>query len=276
MGHLPTLFSFPLNIAEIAEAYEVLVDPKYRAIYDRYGEAGLKGKAPPGSGPLPVFTPSNPTHVYEQFFGTANPHAVSLIPDKEQLENPPPSLVDSMPPPPTTRPLEITLEELYTGTSKKVSIPRTVMGKDGNPHAQTERILTVPIKRGWESGTQLAFKGEGDSGGTLVLILQEIKHPLFEREGNTLYFQANITLEQALTGCTVEIRTLDGRLLRIPVNDIVDPHYTKVVKGEGMPDPATGTPGDLVLKFDLKFPKRLTDKQKQLLKEAFAAGPKTQ
>eukprot|EP00184_Porphyridium_aerugineum_P000921 CAMPEP_0184701350 /NCGR_PEP_ID=MMETSP0313-20130426/19469_1 /TAXON_ID=2792 /ORGANISM="Porphyridium aerugineum, Strain SAG 1380-2" /LENGTH=139 /DNA_ID=CAMNT_0027161381 /DNA_START=174 /DNA_END=589 /DNA_ORIENTATION=- len=35
---------------EMAHAYEVLMDPEKRQIYDHYGEEGLKGAPPPGSG----------------------------------------------------------------------------------------------------------------------------------------------------------------------------------------------------------------------------------
>jgi DnaJ-class molecular chaperone with C-terminal Zn finger domain len=85
-------------------------------------------------------------------------------------------------------------------------------------------------------------------------------------------YTAHITLEQALIGCTVELKTLDGRLLRIPINDIVCPGYTKTVPKEGIPDFSTGaSSGDLIIEFDVQFPKKLSDTQKNLI--TLSIGP---
>jgi hypothetical protein len=54
----------------------------------------------------------------------------------------------------------------------------------------------------------------------LVYILREREHALFQRQGDDLIYKAKIPLGQALVGCAVEVATLDGRLLTIPINDI--------------------------------------------------------
>ncbi|XP_065514675.1 dnaJ homolog subfamily B member 13 isoform X2 [Caloenas nicobarica] len=82
-------------------------------------------------------------------------------------------------------------------------------------------------------------------------------------------FVATVPLGKALTGCAVPVKTLDGRLLNIPINDIVDPKYCKVVPGEGMPLPHDPRrKGDLLIYFDICFPKKLTPDQKMLLRSA--------
>mmetsp|Transcript_33791 Transcript_33791/g.46795 ORF Transcript_33791/g.46795 Transcript_33791/m.46795 type:complete len:448 (-) Transcript_33791:317-1660(-) len=55
---------------EISNAYEVLSDDQKRSIYDRYGEAGLKGASgfPGGGGSPGDFT--NPFDLFETFFGS--------------------------------------------------------------------------------------------------------------------------------------------------------------------------------------------------------------
>jgi DnaJ-class molecular chaperone len=54
----------------------------------------------------------------------------------------------------------------------------------------------------------------------LVYILKEKEHDLFKRDGDNLCYKAKIPLGKALVGCSVEVPTLDGRLLAIPLNDI--------------------------------------------------------
>ena len=54
----------------------------------------------------------------------------------------------------------------------------------------------------------------------LVYVLKEKKHNLFKHENDDLIYNAKIPLGKALIGCFVELSTLDGRLLSVPINDI--------------------------------------------------------
>ena len=55
----------------------------------------------------------------------------------------------------------------------------------------------------------------------IVFIVKDKEHPRFRREGVNLVYTAHVPLSKALTGCTIEIHTLDERVLHIPINDIV-------------------------------------------------------
>ena len=67
-----------------------------------------------------------------------------------------------------------------------------------------------------------------------------------------------------------QVPTLDGRVLSIPINDIVQPGYTKRVVAEGMPVSKSKDTdkGDLVISFDIVFPTKLEVHQKSLIKQA--------
>ena len=82
------------------------------------------------------------------------------------------------------------------------------------------------MKRGWLPGTQIIFEGEGDQGpnnipADLIFVVKDKPHPLFHRENSNLIYTAKIQLGRALVGTTLHIEHLDGRILDIPINEIV-------------------------------------------------------
>lgn len=73
-----------------------------------------------------------------------------------------------------------------------------------------------------------------------------------------------------MCGSIIAVPTLDDRTVQVAVNDVVTPDSMKVVPGEGMPiSKKPGQRGDLIIKFNIEFPKYLSEKQKSLVKEAF-------
>jgi DnaJ-class molecular chaperone len=48
-----------------------------------------------------------------------------------------------------------------------------------------------------------------------------------------------VTLEQAISGVSTSVRTLDDRIIRIE-EPYVKPDFVKVVQGEGMPNQKVG------------------------------------
>uniref|UniRef100_A0A2N9H3Y1 J domain-containing protein n=1 Tax=Fagus sylvatica TaxID=28930 RepID=A0A2N9H3Y1_FAGSY len=135
-----------------------------------------------------------------------------------------------------------------------------------------EEILTIEIKPGWKKGTKITFpeKGNQEPGvipADVVFVVDEKPHALFKRDGNDLVVNQEITLLEALTGKTLDLTTLDGRSLMIPLTDIVKPGAEVVVPNEGMPiSKEPGRKGNLRVKFDVKYPSRLTAEQKSDLK----------
>lgn len=75
-------------------------------------------------------------------------------------------------------------------------------------------------------------------------------------------------LPQALCGCTVNIPTIDGRVIPLPCNDVIKPGTVKRLRGEGLPFPKVPTQrGDLIVEFKVRFPDRLTPQTRQILKQ---------
>ncbi|KAL5721040.1 hypothetical protein ACHQM5_013648 [Ranunculus cassubicifolius] len=135
-----------------------------------------------------------------------------------------------------------------------------------------DEILTIEIRPGWKKGTKITFpeKGNEQRGlipSDLVFIIDEKPHGIYKRDGNDLVVTQKLSLVEALTGYTVQLTTLDGRSLTVPVNSVISPSYEEIVKGEGMPIPKEPSKrGNLRIKFNIKFPSRLTPEQKTGIK----------
>ncbi|XP_053500893.1 dnaJ homolog subfamily B member 13 isoform X2 [Ictalurus furcatus] len=252
-----------------------------KATYDKFGEEGLKGGIPPESAASGAWSSGytyhgNPEKTFRQFFGGDNPFADFHTTDVELGFGGLRGREVKKQDPPIERDLHLALEDLFHGCTKKIKISRRVMNEDGQTSSIKDKILTITVKPGWKEGTRITFPKEGDQGpncipADIIFIVRQKPHPMFSRQNNDLIYTENISLEKALTGFSVEVETLDGRLLNIPVNDIVCPQYSKRVTGEGMPlssNPAAR--GDLIIQFNTLFPQKLSTEKKLLIKQAFS------
>ncbi|PPD95086.1 hypothetical protein GOBAR_DD07898 [Gossypium barbadense] len=140
-----------------------------------------------------------------------------------------------------------------------------------------EEILTIEIKPGWKRGTKITFpeKGNEEPGvipADVIFVIEEKPHATYKRDGNDLVVNQEITLLEALTGRTLDLTTLDGRSLVIPLTEIVKPGAEIVVPNEGMPiSKEAGRKGNLRIKLDVKYPSRLTTEQKSELRRVLAS-----
>ncbi|CAL0332897.1 unnamed protein product [Lupinus luteus] len=291
----------------ISEAYDVLSDSHKRAIYDQYGEDGLKGQVPPhdaasssgttfySTGDTPAlfrFTPEFADDIFAEFFGHSSPFggmggmgrgggardgmrsrfpngmfgaddrfegihvSQGVAPRKAaHIENK----------------LRCSLEEIYKGITKKIKVTRDVADARGKTKVVKE-ILTINVKPGWKKGTKITFEEKGNklrnvTPADLVFVVDEIPHDIFSRDGDDLIVTQKISLADALTDYTVNVTTLDGRNLTIPVSNVIHPDYEEVVAREGMPLPKDPMKkGNLRIKFDIKFPAQLSSDRKVEIK----------
>eukprot|EP00045_Choanoeca_perplexa_P003717 m.33033 g.33033 ORF g.33033 m.33033 type:complete len:315 (+) comp12191_c0_seq1:61-1005(+) len=270
------------KFVQVAHAYTVLSNAKLRAVYDQFGEEGLRDGAPQGYEGFtePYIFHGDAHKVFRVFFGTDNPYQDLFAPQDEFGFGPKPTLSQRLhrkQDPAIERPLTLSMEEAFLGCIKKIRISKTVLNDDGHTTGTREKILTVKVKPGLKAGTRITFPKEGDQGpnnipADVVFVLEYLDHPRFVRKGNDLHHTAKITLIEALCGCIVELLTLDGRKLSIPINDVITPGFTKTVPAEGMPLTKTPTKrGNLVLHFDTEFPRNLSDDRKALIRQALSA-----
>lgn len=313
----------------ISEAYEVLSDKNKRAIYDQFGEEGLKnGTQQPGAegfggeARFPGgsffnfssggarggrtgygggfgghggggFRPTNADDIFRQFFGGGaggDPFASAFGGDFDDDDD------DGFSygrggsarfgasaggaggkPAPAVYPLRCSLEELYTGCTKKIKVTRKLLDPRTRQPTPSEKIISVAVKPGWKAGTKLNYAGEGDEYAPgrrqdIQLVIEEKAHPLFRREGDDLHASVNLTLEEALCGFAKTITSLDGKELKVSNRAVTVPNQQLRFANGGMPnqkDPAVK--GALIVTFKVTFPPTLTEDQKNMIHSAL--GP---
>ena len=138
---------------------------------------------------------------------------------------------------------ELTLEEAFHGTSRLVEV-------DG-------KRLEVTIPRGVDTGSRIRLAGKGGDGRDLFIVTTVQPHNTFTRKGKDLERELPITLEEALLGAEVPVRTLRGKvLLKIPAGTQGGRAFR--LKGQGMPVLNKDVTGDLVVRTRVVLPAALS------------------
>jgi molecular chaperone DnaJ len=143
---------------------------------------------------------------------------------------------------------------------------------DGEGRVEKTRKIEVNIPAGVDTGSRLRIAGEGEVGergakaGDLYVVIRVRPHKTFERDGNDIYTEVNVPFVTAALGGEVEVPTLIGKAkLNIPAGTQSNTLFR--MRGKGIPDLETGKAGDENIKVVIEVPKKLTKRQKELLKE---------
>lgn len=134
------------------------------------------------------------------------------------------------------------------------------------------RRVVVKIPAGVHDGQAVRLAGEGEAGeaggpsGDLHCYIAVKPHEIFTRHNNDLVCQVPVSFTQAALGGEIEVPTLSGtEALRIEAGT----QHGEVLKlaGKGLPDVRGGRRGDELVQILIEVPRKLTAKQKQLLRE---------
>jgi len=235
---------------KISEAYEVLSNPQKKKQYDQFGHAAFDPSAGFGAG-----APGAAGRTYRQgpftytyttggqgqqggFAGFSDPFEIfesffgGGSPFRQQAR-----LIRYG--------LTIDFMEAVTGTSKKIV------------HQGKEYEIKIPP--GADDGTRIRF--------TNFYVTIEVKsHDTFQRDGNDIFINHEISFSQAALGDNITVPTVDGDL-KLKVRSGTQPHTLIRLKNKGMPHVRGRGRGDQYVRLIVKIPQKLSRHQKNLLKQ---------
>ena len=136
--------------------------------------------------------------------------------------------------------------------------------------------MTVKIPAGIDDGQTISRQGYGNAGvnggpaGDLLINVIVRPHPVFERDGNSVIMEQEISYAQATLGAEIEVPTLDGKV-KLNIPEGTQPGAVFRLRGKGIPFLRGGGRGDQFVSVKGGIPKGLTSSQKELLRQ-FAAS----
>jgi len=142
-------------------------------------------------------------------------------------------------------------------------------GGDGRQPRKVE--MSVKIPAGIRDGQAIRVADEGEPGpnngprGDLHVVVRVQKHELFTREDDHLVLRMPISFGQAALGTTLKVPTLEGEK-ELTLKPGTQHGELFHIKNEGLPNLRSGRRGELIVAVLLEVPKKLTSKQKELLR----------
>jgi molecular chaperone DnaJ len=156
------------------------------------------------------------------------------------------------------------------GEGKIISSPCRKCGGAGK--IRQVRTIAIKVPAGTEHGLHLRLNGDGEAGekggpaGDLYVVINVKAHKFFQREGNDVYCEIPITFVHAALGGEVDVPTLDGPVsMKIPEGTQTGTLFR--LRGNGIPHRRGSGRGDQHVRVTVATPTKLTDKQKELLRE---------
>jgi len=142
----------------------------------------------------------------------------------------------------------------------------------GAGRVEDEKVLSVKIPAGVDSGDRIRLTGEGEAGppgtppGDLYVEVRVREHDIFQRDGDDLHCEVPIRISQAALGDTVRVPTLNGEAeIRIPAETQSGKLFR--LRGKGVKSVRSRSEGDLFCRVVIETPVNLTPEQRDLLEK---------
>ena len=142
----------------------------------------------------------------------------------------------------------------------------------GRGTVRRTRKITVKIPAGIDNGMQIPLRRQGEPGlrggenGDLYIFVSVKPHKLFTRENYDLYCDVTVCFTQAALGGEIDVPTLGG-MIKHNLAEGTQPGTVVRLRGQGIQNLRGAGKGDLYIKINVEIPRKLNDKQKELLRQ---------
>lgn len=163
------------------------------------------------------------------------------------------------------------------GTGKSSDSVSACKYCNGTGFEEVEEKIQIDVPAGIFDEAAIRISGKGcepsnsnGQNGDLIVVFHETKHNKFKRDGNNLYMDLLLDIDEALCGEKKDITTLDGSVVTIKIPELCE--YGKVLRlrGKGIKDVRIGDEvGDLYITIKYRPITSITEKQKSLIKEFY-------
>ena len=157
-----------------------------------------------------------------------------------------------------------------SGTGKVIETPCEKCSGKGIVRKTKKIEINVPA--GIDDGQAISLRGEGDAGrkggpnGDLYVIMKVAPHKYFKRNGFDISANVRVPFAKMALGGNIKIPTLEGEMdFSIPEGTTTGTKFK--VKDQGIPILNGRGRGSLEFTVDVDVPKKLTDKQREILTE---------
>lgn len=158
----------------------------------------------------------------------------------------------------------VTIEQLFNLANLEINVTM--------PNGSLKKFH-IKLQPEWGEGTKLKFSGEGSRDipnvppGDLYVMLNEQFHPQFVRQGRDIVMNADITVWQAMLGSSLQITTIDSKILETTIKPGTQDGTTLRLRGYGMPYGANALRGDMLIKINIVIPKLNKEDEDKTIKD---------
>ncbi len=135
-----------------------------------------------------------------------------------------------------------------------------------------EEVITINIPAGVGEGMQLTVSGKGNGAerggipGDLYIVIEEIKHPHLQRDGNNLLYDLYVNFADATLGISTEIPTIEGKA-KVKIDAGTQGGKVLRLKGKGLPSVNSYGKGDLFVNVNVWTPQHISSEEKKILEQ---------